>query len=186
MRSAARQDPLVVANPARRSLILGEIGHRQGAGRPRHPRPLARARQARSSRSTAPRSPRPARGRAVRLREGRLHRRRRSSKGRFEPADGGTLFLDEIGDISPALQVKLLRVLQEREFERVGGRRDHQGRRARGLPPPTSDLGKMVAQGEFREDLYYRLNVVPCSCRRCASATRTSRCSSSTSSRALQ
>ncbi|MBI2894087.1 MAG: sigma 54-interacting transcriptional regulator [Deltaproteobacteria bacterium] len=77
-------------------------------------------------------------------------------KGRFELADGGTLFLDEIGDISPTTQVSLLRVLQEREFERVGGttavRVD-----VRILCATNRDLEQMVERGQFREDLYYRL-----------------------------
>ncbi|MCB9632306.1 MAG: sigma 54-interacting transcriptional regulator [Sandaracinus sp.] len=80
-------------------------------------------------------------------------------KGRFELADGGTLFLDEIGDISPKMQVALLRVLQEREFERVGGtapvRVD-----VRILAATHRNLEEMVAQGTFREDLYYRLRGV--------------------------
>jgi DNA-binding NtrC family response regulator len=80
--------------------------------------------------------------------------------GRFELADGGTMLLDEIGDVSPATQVKLLRVLQQREIERLGGTR----------PVPVDvrvvvathrSLETMVARGEFREDLFYRLNVIP-------------------------
>ncbi len=80
-------------------------------------------------------------------------------KGRFEQADGGSIFLDEIGDLSPALQVKLLRVLQEREFERVGG---NQTLRAdvRVLAATHRDLERALREGAFREDLYYRLNVV--------------------------
>ena len=62
--------------------------------------------------------------------------------------------------MSPALQTKLLRVLQEREFERVGDEPDHQGGRARASPPPTPSSRRMVADGTFREDLYYRLNVI--------------------------
>ena len=81
--------------------------------------------------------------------------------GRFELADGGTLFLDEIGDIPLELQAKLLRVLQEQEFERVGGTRTIRRRRARWSPPPTATSRTMVADGTFREDLYYRLNVFP-------------------------
>src|SRR5688572_9290676 len=79
--------------------------------------------------------------------------------GRFEQADGGTLFLDEIGEISPATQVKLLRVLQEHEFERVGG---NQTVRAdvRLVAATNRDLKKLVDEGKFREDLYYRLNVI--------------------------
>ena len=80
-------------------------------------------------------------------------------KGRFEMANGGTLFLDEIGDISPAFQAKLLRVLQEREFERVGGNRTiHVDVRL--ITATNRDLEKAVATNEFRADLYYRINVV--------------------------
>jgi Nif-specific regulatory protein len=80
-------------------------------------------------------------------------------KGRFELAHGGTLFLDEIGDISPAFQAKLLRVLQEREFERVGGSRSIKVD-VRLITATNRDLEKAVARGEFRADLYYRINVV--------------------------
>ena len=79
-------------------------------------------------------------------------------KGRFELADGGTLFLDEIGDLSPGIQVKLLRVLQEREFERVGGTTTLKVN-VRLLTATNRDLEKAMADGSFREDLYYRLNV---------------------------
>ncbi|HXF91940.1 MAG TPA: sigma 54-interacting transcriptional regulator [Nitrospiraceae bacterium] len=81
-------------------------------------------------------------------------------KGRFEQADGGTLFLDEIGDIPPTTQVKLLRVLQERCFERVGGNRSISVD-VRLIAATHRDLEAMVRSGAFREDLYYRLNVVP-------------------------
>ena len=81
-------------------------------------------------------------------------------KGRFEQADGGTLFLDEVGDIPPATQVKLLRVLQERCFERVGGNRSVMVD-VRVISATHRDLEAMVHAGSFREDLYYRLNVVP-------------------------
>ena len=80
--------------------------------------------------------------------------------GRFEAADKGTLFLDEIGDIPPALQAKLLRVLQEQEFERVGGMRT-QKVDVRVVAATHRDLGEMVRKNEFRSDLYYRLNVFP-------------------------
>src|SRR5438045_220316 len=80
--------------------------------------------------------------------------------GRFEAADKGTLFLDEIGDIPPALQPKLLRVLQEREFERVGGMRT-QKVDVRVVAATHRDIGEMVQKKEFRSDLYYRLNVFP-------------------------
>ena len=80
-------------------------------------------------------------------------------KGRFEQADGGTLFLDEVSEISPAVQVKLLRFLQEREFERVGGN-DTIRVDVRIVAATNRDLGQLVEDGRFREDLYYRLNVV--------------------------
>jgi DNA-binding NtrC family response regulator len=79
--------------------------------------------------------------------------------GRFEQADGGTLFLDEIGDMSPSTQAKILRVLQEHEFERLGGTRTIRVD-VRLIAATNRDLPAMVAAGGFREDLYYRLNVV--------------------------
>jgi DNA-binding NtrC family response regulator len=79
--------------------------------------------------------------------------------GRFQLADGGTLFLDEIGEISPAIQVKLLRFLQEHEFERVGGTQTIRVD-VRVIAATNRNLGEEIAKGRFREDLYYRLNVV--------------------------
>ena len=83
-----------------------------------------------------------------------------SRAGRFELADGGTLFLDEIGDMPLSMQVKLLRVLQERSFERVGGVNTLQSD-VRILAATHKDLEEMIASGEFRQDLYYRINVFP-------------------------
>ena len=83
------------------------------------------------------------------------HQRKR---GRFELAEGGTLFLDEIGDLSPSLQVKLLRVLQEREFERVGGTETIKVN-VRMIAATNVELEQAVQDGRFRSDLYYRLNV---------------------------
>jgi Nif-specific regulatory protein len=79
-------------------------------------------------------------------------------RGRFELAEGGTLFLDEIGDLSPAMQVKLLRALQEREFERVGGTETIKVN-VRLITATNVDLEQAVSDGRFRSDLYYRLNV---------------------------
>jgi transcriptional regulator with GAF, ATPase, and Fis domain len=81
-------------------------------------------------------------------------------RGRFERADGGTLFLDEIGELSPEAQVKLLRVLQERCFERVGGAETIEVD-VRVIAATHRDLDKMVREMKFREDLWYRLNVLP-------------------------
>ena len=79
-------------------------------------------------------------------------------KGRFELAEGGTLFLDEIGDMNMTTQSKLLRVLQEREFERLGGTQTIRAN-VRLITGTNKDLEKAMAEGKFREDLYYRLNV---------------------------
>ncbi|MGE3171662.1 MAG: sigma-54-dependent transcriptional regulator [Planctomycetota bacterium] len=84
----------------------------------------------------------------------------RRREGRFELADGGTLFLDEIGETSPAMQSKLLRVLQEGEFERVGGSRTIRVD-VRVVAATNRDLRQLVREGRFREDLFYRLDVVP-------------------------
>jgi transcriptional regulator with GAF, ATPase, and Fis domain len=80
--------------------------------------------------------------------------------GRFELAQGGTLFLDEVGELDPSLQVKLLRILQEREFERVGGVKTIKVD-VRILAATNKDLEKETKEGKFREDLFYRLNVIP-------------------------
>ncbi|TXD35983.1 sigma-54-dependent Fis family transcriptional regulator [Lujinxingia vulgaris] len=85
------------------------------------------------------------------------HKRR---LGRFELAEGGTIFLDEIGDIQPATQLKLLRVLQEREFERVGGEETLKAD-VRVVTATHRDLREEVAKGRFREDLFYRLHIIP-------------------------
>jgi DNA-binding NtrC family response regulator len=84
----------------------------------------------------------------------------RSRIGRFELANGGTIFLDEIGDMSPALQVKVLRVLQEKQFERIGGVKTLQVD-VRILAATNQDLEKAITEKRFREDLFYRINVIP-------------------------
>jgi Nif-specific regulatory protein len=81
-----------------------------------------------------------------------------AKKGRFELAEGGTLFLDEIGELNPAIQIKLLRVLQAREFERLGGTRTLRAN-VRLIAATNKDIERAIADGVFREDLYYRLNV---------------------------
>ena len=83
-----------------------------------------------------------------------------TKKGRFELADGGTIFLDEIGTVALAVQAKLLRVLQEREFEPLGAERT-QKVDVRVIAATNRDLRQLVAEGKFREDLFYRLNVIP-------------------------
>jgi two-component system, NtrC family, response regulator PilR len=83
-----------------------------------------------------------------------------TKKGLVEIAEGGTIFLDEIGEMTPMMQVKLLRVLQERRFRRVGGL-DEIEANIRVVAATNQDLPKLVAEGRFREDLYYRINVIP-------------------------
>jgi len=80
--------------------------------------------------------------------------------GRFERADGGTLFLDEIGTLNLTAQAKLLRILQEKEFERIGGTRTLRVD-VRIIAATSKDLERSIEEGTFREDLYYRLNVFP-------------------------
>jgi len=94
-------------------------------------------------------------------------------KGLFEIADGGTLFLDEIGELSPLLQAKLLRVLEDQMVRRVGGVRDIQVD-VRVIAASNRDLEKEVREGRFRQDLYYRLRSSPFICRRCGNERKTS------------
>src|SRR5438067_6328884 len=141
-------------------LLIGETGTGKEV--------IARALHKRSQRSTGP---------YIRVNCGALHENLLESElfghvkgaftgaienktGRFEAAHGGTIFLDEINSTSPKLQVKLLRVLQEREFERVGESRTIRVD-VRLLAATNASLEDLVEKGEFREDLYYRLNVVP-------------------------
>ena len=91
----------------------------------------------------------------------------RSRIGRFELAHGGTIFLDEIADMSPALQVKVLRVLQERQFERIGGIKSINVD-VRIIAATNQDLEMAVMEKRFREDLFYRINVIPISSHPCA------------------
>jgi formate hydrogenlyase transcriptional activator len=102
------------------------------------------------------------------------------TKGRFEMADGGTLLLDEIGDMPLELQPKLLRVLQEQEFERLGGTQTIRVN-VRVVAATNQDLEQLVNKKLFRVDLFYRLNVIPICRLRCGSGFRTSRCLPSSS-----
>jgi transcriptional regulator with GAF, ATPase, and Fis domain len=83
--------------------------------------------------------------------------------GRFKAADGGTVFLDEIGEIPLALQAKLLRVIEERKFQRVGGG-EFVTANVRWIAATNRDLAKAVEEGTFRDDLYFRLNVITLKC----------------------
>jgi two-component system, NtrC family, response regulator PilR len=127
-------------------------------GRSTLSRPLGRAalrgRQLRGPPRHAPRE------RALRPHEGRLHGRARTKKGLFEAAHGGTLFLDEVGETSPAMQVKLLRALQDRRIRRVGGN-DEMEVDVRVIAATNAPLETLVREKRFREDLFYRLQVFP-------------------------
>ena len=135
---------------------------------------MAGGRTRRSSPSIAPRSPTTCWNRELFGHErgaftGAVARR----VGKFEEAHGGTLLLDEISEMEPRLQAKLLRAIQEREIDRVGGTRPIRVD-IRLIATSNRDLERAVAEGSFREDLLFRLNVLACRCHRCASGRRTS------------
>jgi two-component system response regulator HydG len=161
--SVAMQDVYRIAQRVAQSkatvLITGESGTGKGE--------LARAIHAKSPRSQKPFVSVHCAALAETLLESELFGHERGSftgaekrrVGRFEQADGGTLFLDEVGEISPAMQVKLLRVLQERTLERVGGN-ELISVDVRLIAATNRDLAADVQEGRFREDLFYRLNVI--------------------------
>src|SRR5262249_38862695 len=99
-------------------------------------------------------------GEAVGAHEGSFTGATTTKKGLFEVADGGTIFLDEIGETSPAMQIKLLRVLQERRIRRVGGTEEIDVD-VRVITATNQDLEQMVRERRFREDLFYRIHVIP-------------------------
>ena len=138
----------------------GRERHRQGADRQRHPPPL-RARPRPVHQDQLRRHPaRPDRERAVRLPQGRLHRARPTDKvGLFEMAEGGSLLLDEIGEMPSALQTKLLRVLQQREYRPIGSDRTVRVD-FRLICSTNVDLEQALRDGRVREDLYFRINTI--------------------------
>ena len=154
---------LVESVAATTSTVLDHrrVGHRQGTGRARPALQLAAARS-----SVRRAQLRRAHRDAARVRAVRPHAAARSPapmrprRACIEGAEGGTIFLDEIGETTPMMQVKLLRVLQERKFRRVGGLEEIEAD-IRVVAATNQDLPKMVAEGRFREDLFYRINVIP-------------------------
>jgi DNA-binding NtrC family response regulator len=163
-KSAAMQRIFELARAAARSsstiLVLGESGSGKEV--------LARAIHAESPRAAAPFVAVSCAALTETLLESELFGHEKGAftgavarrKGKFELAQGGTLFLDEVGDISPKLQLDLLRVLEVRRFQRVGGAETLEAD-VRVVAATNRDLGKAVADGSFREDLYYRLHVIP-------------------------
>ncbi len=141
----------------------GRIGHRQGSGGAGRSLQLAAPREADGRRSTAARCRRPCSSRSSSVTCAAPYTSADSNKkGLLEVAEKGTIFLDEIGEMSAVMQVKLLRVLQERRFRRVGGLEELTAD-IRVIAATNQDLTRLIAEGRFREDLFYRINVIPIS-----------------------